>query len=142
MRLVLDTNIVVAALLWAGPPRRLLERSIDDETIALYSTPTLIDELTHTLQYPKFSQRIARYATTPSALVAHYTALVTLLSPLHVPRVIERDADDDHVIAAAVAARADILVSGDHDLLDLGSFRSVRILAARDALSLVDNIPR
>jgi putative PIN family toxin of toxin-antitoxin system len=66
VRLVLDTNIVVAALLWAGPPRRLLDRAIDDETIALYSTPTLIGELTHTLQYPKFTQRIGLYATTPA----------------------------------------------------------------------------
>ena len=57
MRLVLDTNIGVAALLWEGPPRRLLDRAIDDETIALYSTPTLIDELTQTLRYPKFAQR-------------------------------------------------------------------------------------
>jgi uncharacterized protein len=142
LRLVLDTNIVVAALLWAGPPQRLLARAIDDETLTLYSTPTLIDELGHTLRYPKFAQRIARYATTPAALVAQYTDLVTLLSPLHVPRVIEQDADDDHVIAAAIAARADILVSGDHDILDLGTFRSVRILAAGDALSQIDNIAR
>jgi putative PIN family toxin of toxin-antitoxin system len=142
VRLVLDTNIVVAALLWAGLPRRLLERAIDEETLALYSTPTLIDELTHTLQYPKFSQRIARYATTPAALVARYTDLVTLLSPLHVPRVIEQDADDDHVIAAAIAARAEILVSGDRELLDLGTFRSVRILSAREALEYIASIER
>ena len=80
VRLVLDTNIVVTALLLDGLPRCLLDRAIDDETIVLYSTPTLIDELTHTLQYPKFLQRISLYATTPAALVAQYAALVTLLS--------------------------------------------------------------
>jgi putative PIN family toxin of toxin-antitoxin system len=142
VRLVLDTNIVVAALLWAGPPRRLLDRAIDDETIALYSTPTLIDELTHTLQYPKFTQRIGLYATTPAALVAQYTALVTLLSPIHVPRVIERDADDDHVIAAAVAAHAELIVTGDRrHLLPIGSHQGIAILTAQDALAVLSLRP-
>jgi len=57
-----------------------MDRTIDDETIALYSNPTLIDELTQTLQYPKFTQRISLFTTIPAALVAQYTALVTLLS--------------------------------------------------------------
>jgi uncharacterized protein len=104
MRLVLDTNIVVAALLWNGTPRRLLDQAIYDEALSLYSSPTLIDELAHTLQYPKFARRISLYVTTPAALVAQYTALVTLRSPTQVPRVIEHDADDDHVLAAASSA--------------------------------------
>ena len=142
MRLVLDTNVVVAALLWTGPPRRLLDRAIDDETIALYSTPTLIDELTHTLQYPKFAQRIGLYATTPAALVAQYTALVTLLSPIDVPRVIERDADDDHVIAAAVAAHAELIVTGDRrHLLPIGTHQGIAILTAQDALAVLASRP-
>jgi putative PIN family toxin of toxin-antitoxin system len=135
VRLVLDTNIVVAALLWAGPPRRLLDRAIEDQALALYSTPTLIEELTHTLQYPKFAQRITRYATTPAALVSQYTALVTLLSPIQVPRVIEDDADDDHVIAAAVAARAELIVTGDHrHLLPIGIHHGIAIITAAEAL--------
>ena len=39
MRLVLDTNVVVAGLLWHGAPRRLIDLAIDDETISLYSSP-------------------------------------------------------------------------------------------------------
>jgi len=142
VRLVLDTNIVVAALLWAGPPRRLLNRAIDDETIALYSTPVLIDELAHTLQYPKFTQRIGLFATTPAELVAQYTALVTLLSPLQVPRVIEGDADDDHVIAAAVAAHAQLIVTGDRrHLLPIGTHQGIAILTAREALAVLSSRP-
>ena len=51
MRLVLDTNVVIAGLLWHGTPRRLLDRAIDDEAIELYSSPALIDELGNTLGY-------------------------------------------------------------------------------------------
>lgn len=138
MRLVLDTNIVVAALLWNGPPRRLLDRAIDDESLELYSTPVLLDELIHTLQYPKFAERIARYATTPATLTAQYAALVTLVSPTQVPRVIEQDADDDHVIAAAVAARAALIVTGDRrHLLPIGSHQGIAIVTAASALAML-----
>jgi putative PIN family toxin of toxin-antitoxin system len=139
MRLVLDTNVVVAGLLWAGPPHHLLDRAID-QALTLYSSPTLIDELTQTLHYQKFAQRIERFGTTALALVAQYTALVTLVSPTQVPRVIEHDADDDHVIAAAVAAQADLIVSGDRKhLLPLGTYAGIRIVTAAEALRLIDS---
>ncbi|MGD9597236.1 MAG: putative toxin-antitoxin system toxin component, PIN family [Steroidobacteraceae bacterium] len=135
VRLLLGTNVIVAALLWAGPPRRLLEKAIDDDRLVLYSTPKLIDEFAHTLRYPKFANRIARYATTPAALVAQYTALVTLLSPIRAPRVVEQDADDDHVIAAALAARAELIGTGDRrHLLPIGSHQDVAIITAAEAL--------
>jgi putative PIN family toxin of toxin-antitoxin system len=140
MRLVLDTNVVVSGLLWHGPPRRLLDQVID-EGCTLYSSPTLIDELAHTLQYQKFVQRIGRFGTTASALVAQYSALVTLVSPIQVPRVIERDVDDDQVIAAAVAAQADLIVSGDRKhLLPLGSHAGIAIIDAAEALRRIEQI--
>lgn len=58
MRLLLDTNVVVAGLLWNGAPRKLLDQAIDDESIALFSSPALIDELTIALGYAKFAKRI------------------------------------------------------------------------------------
>ena len=83
MRLVLDTNVVIAGLLWHGTPRRLLDSTIDDDTVELYSSPALIDELRNALGYLKFAQRIARYETTVEALVAQYRALLILVSPIH-----------------------------------------------------------
>jgi uncharacterized protein len=139
VRLVLDTNVVVAALLWNGTPRRLLNQAIDDATLSLYSSPTLIDELAQTLQYPKFARRISLYATTPAALVAQYAALVTLRSPTKVPRVIEHDADDDHVLAAAAAAHAHLLVSGDRKhLLSLGQHVGIAIVTPAEALRRIN----
>jgi putative PIN family toxin of toxin-antitoxin system len=135
MRLVLDTNVVVAGLLWNGHPRRLLDLAINGD-VTLFSSPALIDELAHTLNYPKFSQRIAAHcATTPSALTVRYSALVTLVTPSEVPRVIEQDADDDQVLACALAANANLIVSGDKHLCNLGgAYQGIRIVTPAEAI--------
>lgn len=88
MRLVLDTNVVIAGLLWSGHPHRLLEWAIDDR-VTLYSSPVLIDELTETLGYPKLAKRMKQIGAPPAGLAARYTALVTLTQPAQVPRVVE-----------------------------------------------------
>lgn len=142
-RWVLDTNIVVAGLLWNGPPRRLLELAFDQDTapvrLSLFSSPALIDELGHTLAYPKFAARIQRFGTTANDLTSHYAALVSIVTPANVPRVVLGDADDDHVIAAAVAARATLIVTGDRKhLLPIGTHQGIAIVTAAEAVQLVD----
>ncbi len=139
LRLMLDTNVVVAGLLWNGPPRRLLDWAIEGETVELFSSPVLLDELAHTLGYPKFSTRVDSSGTNIAALVAHYAALVSLVMPASVPRVVANDADDDHVIAAAVAARAELIVTGDRKhLLPIGSHRGIAIVTAREVIDRLD----
>ena len=70
LRLMLDTNVVVAGLLWNGPPRRLIEWAIEGEAVELFSSPVLLDELAHTLGYAKFAARMAGFGTSIAALVA------------------------------------------------------------------------
>ena len=138
LRLVLDTNIVAAGLLWNGPPRRLLEAAIAGE-VELYSSAVLLDELAHTLGYSKFAARVDSFGTSIAALVAQYTALVSLVVPASVPRVVTNDADDDHVIAAAVAARAELIVTGDRKhLLPIGSHQDIAIVTAREVVDRVE----
>ncbi len=134
LRLVLDTNVVVAGLLWSGPPRRLLEAAIESQ-VELFSSALLLDELAHSLGYSKFAVRIGSFDTSISALMAQYTALVSLVLPASVPRVVANDADDDHVIAAAVAARAELIVTGDRKhLLPIGSHAGIGIVTAREVI--------
>jgi putative PIN family toxin of toxin-antitoxin system len=138
LRLVLDTNVVVAGLLWSGPPRRLLQAAIDGE-VDLFSSAVLLDELAHTLGYSKFTKRIESFGTSIAALVAQYTALVSLVAPASVPRVVAHDADDDHVIAAAVAARAELIVTGDRKhLLPIGTHKGIAIVTAREVVDRLD----
>lgn len=138
LRLVLDTNVVVAGLLWSGPPRRLLQAAIDGE-VELCSSAVLLDELAQTLGYSKFAARIAQFDTSIAALVAQYTALVSPVAPASVPRVVAGDADDDHVIAAAVAARAELIVTGDRKhLLPIGVHQGIAIVTAREVVHRIE----
>ncbi len=126
----------MAGLLWLGPPRRLIDQAIE-RRFELCSSTILIDELTRTLGYPKFARRMAQYETNVTILVAQYQALTYLLMPSHIPRVVPRDADDDHVIACAVAAQADLIVTRDRHLLEMGSFRGISIIKPAEALEFI-----
>lgn len=132
-RWVLDTNVVVAGLLWNGHARRLLEWALDGH-LKLISSPILLAELARTLGYGKFANRIRIAETTTEALVERYAELVTLARPAITPRVVANDPDDDHVVACAVAAKADTIVSGDRHLLDLQPrYLGIDILTPRQA---------
>ncbi len=138
LRLVLDTNVVVSGLLWGGHSRRLLELASTD-TIAMYSSPVLVDELSQTLHYVKLGKRIMSLHTTAQALADHYSAMATLVVPQQVPRVIAQNADDDQVLACAVSARAHLIVSGDQHLYSLGgNYQSVRIVTPAEAAGLLE----
>ena len=98
------------------------------------SLPMLL-ELLETLQQPKFAQRLAQRGETSEGIVSRFRAACHEAIPAHIVAPAElRDPDDIHVLACAVAARADMIVTGDKDLLSLGSFQGIPILRAANAL--------
>jgi predicted nucleic acid-binding protein len=67
-------------------------------------------------------------------VLADYLEAVDLVEPLSLPRIVPEDADDDQVIAAAVAAHAHMIVSGDRHLLALRAFEAIEIVTAAAAI--------
>lgn len=136
LHLLLDTNVVVAGLLWNGAPRRLIEYALHGMAVVLYSSPALLEELRQTLGYAKFAMRIDKAGASVQSLVSTYRDMVTLITPETVPRIVMNDADDDHVIAAALAAEVDFIVTGDRrHLLPLGSHRGIGIVTVSDIIT-------
>ncbi|MHB8447756.1 MAG: putative toxin-antitoxin system toxin component, PIN family [Rudaea sp.] len=136
MRLVLDTNIALSGLLWGRTPGQLIDAAVQ-QRIELASSTVLLAELHSVLSRPKFARQFAYRDLTVADLFDGYAALVVNVSPLATPRVVARDPDDDHVIACALAARADAIVSGDNHLLDLREHQGIVILTAADALNRI-----
>jgi len=135
MRAVADTNVVVSGLLWQGPSRHILDRARLG-TIELYTSPLLLLELEEVLHRGKFARRLTLVQSDPHELILSYSALAHVVLPQAILPVIKQDPDDDAVLACAVAARAEIIISGDRHLLDLGSFQAIRIVTAAEVGAL------
>ena len=133
MRVVLDTNVVVSALLWGGVPYKLIEAAAAGE-IELITSPALLTELRNVLSREHLASRLAAQRSTVEQAIAFYAELVISVSPLSTPRVVPGDVDDDHVIAAALAGTAEIVISGDRHLLSLGSHEGIDIDHPADAV--------
>ncbi len=140
MRVVADTNTVVSAFLWGGLPAEILTAA-RERRISLHTSPALLAELEEVLAREKFSARIAQVSSTAAQMIAGYRALATPVRPAAIEPTV-RDPDDDHVLACALGAQATPIVTRDRDLLELGTFRDIRILAARDARELIAPVPR
>lgn len=138
MRIVLDTNTLVSALLSPkGPPRRLLDDA-RAQAFELCSSPVLMAELLDVVSREKFARRFTQAGLTPLGIVGEIRRLATMAAPASVPRVVAEDADDDHVLACALAGNADLIVSGDKHLLGLGgTYQGIRIVTPAEAIELV-----
>lgn len=138
MRVVLDTNTLVSAVLSPhGPPRRLLDDA-RAQVFELCSSPVLMAELLDVVSREKFARRFAQAGLTPLGIVGEIRRLATMAAPASVPRIIANDADDDHVLACAITAKADLIVSGDKHLHGLGGeYQGIRIVTPAEAVQLI-----
>ena len=136
MRVVADTNTVVSGLLWHGPPRQVLDAARAG-TLQLYTTAVLLAELDEVLQRPRFAQRLTLAGVTTRTLVLGYAALARLIEPAVIVPVVEEDPDDDAVLACAVAAQAEAIVSGDSHLLDLREYEKIPVVTAAQLVAQI-----
>ncbi len=134
VRVVADTNTVVSGLLWQSTPRQVLDAA-RTSTIQLFTSAILLAELEDVLSRPKFAQRLALAGTTAHELVLGYAALAAVVEPVAIEPIIAADPDDDAVVACAVAAQANIIVSGDSHLLDLQQYHDIAILRAAELIA-------
>ncbi len=126
MRVVFDTNVIVAGLVAEGLCREIVDTHIPDHTPIL-SQP-LWDELVAKL-YDKFQIDAGELP-----FLNLYRRHATWVDPRPLEPPVCRDPDDDWVLATAVAGKADMIVTGDKDLLTLGQHRGIAILKTRQFL--------
>ncbi len=136
MRLVLDTNVVVSGLIWGGVPRRLLDLARDGH-LSLFTSNVLLDELADVLAREKFASLLASQRIAPTLLMQGYSILAKSVTPQAIQRTV-RDPKDDAVIATALVAQAEAVITGDNDLLVLHPWQGIQILNPAQALQLIE----
>jgi putative PIN family toxin of toxin-antitoxin system len=133
---VVDASVLVSAFLFPeSVPGRILKLAAEGR-FALHLSPILIEETRRSLLNPRLREDYGHSAE--SALTwCEGLRRIGAMAPEPLPDIGSacRDPDDDHVIAAAVAARAGTIVTGDKDLLALGRHQTIRILTARAFLT-------
>ena len=127
MKIVLDTNVLVSAIGWKGPPSRIL-RACRAGRFVLLTSPQLLEELTRVLTYPRL-RVIARHPDLPQIL-RWLHAPERIVFPRRVIDAVKKDPLDNRVLEAAVEGRAEAVISGDDHLLRLKVFEGISILSA------------
>ncbi|EIJ33937.1 putative toxin-antitoxin system toxin component, PIN family [Thiothrix nivea] len=136
MIVVLDTNILLSALMVCGTPPDYLYEAWRQGRFDLASTERQLDELNRVSRYPFFQARLK--PSEMGRMVNDIRRLALMFDPLP---VVERspDPDDDYLLATAQAASAHYLVTGDKsDLLALQNHAHTRIITARQMADLLE----
>jgi putative PIN family toxin of toxin-antitoxin system len=135
MRVVLDTNIIVSALIApAGKPAAIIDAWLDGK-FSLLTCAAHVDELRAILQKPRVAELVKPYKA--GRLVNQIKELAEDIDQL--PRVVRSpDPTDDFLLALSEAGKADYLVTGDKSgLLALSRHKGTRIVSAADFAALV-----
>lgn len=128
MRVVLDTNVVVSALLWGGTPERLIELA-GEGSLECFTSELLLCELAGILGRAKFAAKLRQRNLSADEIVARYREIAETVEAAPIEEAALRDPDDAAVLACALAARAEAIVSGDDDLHALGNYHGISVLS-------------
>ena len=131
LRVVFDTNVLIAAFLAEGICSKLLLRARKREC-DLFLSPDIMAEL-ETVLLRKFSLSTSEVSEVLSIVTEASKEILQEIAPVE---PVSRDPDDDKILACAQASGADYLVTGDEDLLVIGQYGTTRIVRPRDFESL------
>jgi uncharacterized protein len=134
MRVVIDTNVWLSALLWGGQPSLIIQL-IENKQIQAISSENILTELTDILQKPKLQKRLDQLKITADEIVIIAKRLMTLvvIEEVIIPEL--RDPKDRMILATAIAGDAQIVISGDKDLLVIHPYGNISILLPQEFLS-------
>ena len=128
MRVVFDTNVLVSALVFPGGRGEAALRRIVDEQDQLILSKPILDELLGVL-----ARKFSRHAEELAHVAVFLSELGQFVRPRRRLQVVA-DEPDNRILECALTGRAEVIVTGDHALLDLREYRGVRIISLRQYL--------
>jgi putative PIN family toxin of toxin-antitoxin system len=127
MKAILDTNVLISAYVFPGGKPEAVYRLALEGRLEIGTSRALLAEFGRVL-----GQKFGWIPDRVEAAVAQMTRIATVVEPTEVAQVVRADPADDRVLEAARAFGADVIVSGDRHLLDLGTWREIEVLSPAD----------
>lgn len=129
LRAVLDTNVFISTFQFPQGAVAPVWRALLEHRYTLVTSPVILHELAGILR-----RRFGWNAADRTALLKLIVRQADLVRPTVVPEAVPNDPDDNHILACAVEGRADLIVSGDRDLLRLVEYAGIPIIRPVDFL--------
>jgi putative PIN family toxin of toxin-antitoxin system len=131
MKLFLDSNVIITAFLWADNPKKILDE-IFDGIHENYISKEIQDKLYEVLSREKFNL--------DKSIISLFVKEIEEISELAFPKNkitdVLRDIEDNIILECAVEADAEVIISGDKDLLVIKNFKNIKILSVSEFLAL------
>jgi putative PIN family toxin of toxin-antitoxin system len=138
VRLVIDTNVAISGLLWGGPPNEILKMA-RSKRLSILACDGTLEELKKAITYKKFRRRLADLKVSSDDVHAYFVNLTLFVpGPRKVVKEITDDPFDNLFLALAVENKAHLIVSGDHHLLDLATYRDIQIVTPAEACEIME----
>ena len=130
-RVVIDTNVLISGIIQkSGFPFKVI-KLWEDEKFVLITSAATIEEAGRVLNYPKIRKK---YKLTDDDIKSSITNLLRYSIVVEDPpqiNAVKEDHEDNKILAAAVAGKADYIISGDAHLLDLKSYEGIEIVTPK-----------
>jgi putative PIN family toxin of toxin-antitoxin system len=131
-RVVLDTNVLISAIVFGGKPREILGKIISGK-IHLAISQDILDELVAVLTGSKF-----KYASNVAYEIKNaIEELGEMVIPEKRINIVKKDSDDNRILECAFAADADLIISGDNHLLELMKYKNIQIVSPVEFLEKI-----
>jgi putative PIN family toxin of toxin-antitoxin system len=130
MKAILDPNVLISACVFPGGEPEAVYRLALEERLEIGTSRTLLAEFGRAL-----GQELGWIPDRVEAAVAQVTRIAAVVDPSEVVRVVRADPADDRVLEAARAFDADVIVSGDRHLLDLGTWSKIEIISPAEFIT-------
>ncbi len=137
IRIVLDTNQFVSALLKPGSIPDRIVQMVREGHVLLLMSDAICDEIFRVLAYPKIRKRITASDADLQNLAQLLRTVAIITPDIIILPQLAADPDDTKFLGCALEGRADFIVSGDHHLTDLDMYRGIRVVTPADFIQII-----
>jgi len=136
LKIVLDTNVWISALIWGGKPVAIVEAA-EQGMVDIFVSKSVIAEISQVLSYPKI-EKVYNSQLTRQQLMGQILKNVKFVEATVKLKVIKEHPADDKIIECAVSAKADYIVSGDKHLLNVLFYQKTQIVSVNEFIKLIE----